>query len=168
VDRPCDEPSHAVASLPRVRAASLALLAALALTAAGCGTDVEERNAYVGAVNEARAQFDAEVAEVSARLRETATAERTRKALADLQRASTRFEERLRGVQPPERVEALHGRLVARVDAYGEQFRRARESFRTEDPNAYLEARTEVQREVAAAGEQLNATIDELNAELRR
>jgi hypothetical protein len=149
-----------------VRPALLALL--LCALVAGCGSDVDERNAYVAAVNEARVGFDRQVAVITGRLRETSTPARTRRALRDLEAAATSFSTRLRAVQPPPVVATEHDRLVQQVERYGAEFDRAQDAFRTEDPNRYLEARTELQRDVASAGERLNAVIDELNAQLRK
>lgn len=143
-------------------------LACCALLGACGGGAVEARNAYVDAVNRARTAFDRDVETTTARLRETSTPARTRRVLGQLEDAATRFEGRLRAVSPPQVVAAEHGRLVAQVDGYGQQFARAQDLFRSEDPNAYLEARTTLQRDVASAGERLNAVIDELNRKLRQ
>lgn len=143
------------------------LLVALAAALTGCGSDVDARNAYVRAVNDARTAFDRDVAAVTGSLRETSTPARTRAALGELRDAADTFVGRLREVRPPQPVAGLHGEFVGAAAAYRSELAEARERFRTDDPNVYLQARTELQREAAAAGERLNRLIDRINARLR-
>lgn len=140
---------------------------AVATALAGCGSDVGARNAYVAAINEARTTFDRDVGGVVGELQETSTPARTRAALGDLRDAAATFAGSLEAVRPPERVASLHRDFVAAAQAYGTELTRARERFRTGDPNVYLKARTDLQRDTAAAGQRLNRLIERINARLR-
>lgn len=143
------------------------LLSLLVLFAAGCGNNIEQRNAYVAAVNEARQAFDGEVATITARLKETSTPAKTRKALGELRDAADGFVGALQAVQPPEAVVGLHDDFVAAATGYRTELNKARERFRNDDPSVYLQARTDLQRDVAAAGAHLNTIIDRINERLR-
>ncbi|HEY3020835.1 MAG TPA: hypothetical protein VGJ32_11615 [Solirubrobacteraceae bacterium] len=140
--------------------ASLAVAVALAGCAAGqTGKD----NAYVDAVNRAQARFAATVHQLSGR----PGAKSSRRTLRSFDAAVGRVVGNLRAITPPDRVAALHRRLVARMDAYGRQVRRETALLRSGDAARVVAAQQRLLAATEAVGARINALIDAINRRLR-
>ncbi|HSD76486.1 MAG TPA: hypothetical protein VLA98_03750 [Solirubrobacteraceae bacterium] len=160
-------------SVPRgpVRRAAAALLAAAAvvLAGAGCGggADRSADRSYVQAVNAAQNDFADRFDRLSSRITSTSTPRQDRRTLAQFQVAVDRVVRRLRAVRPPERVRALHARLIAEISGYRAQIGAARRAFASRDPQRVLAAQGRLVGAVNATGARVNRTIDDINRRLR-
>ncbi len=153
--------------MPRLAASFLAVMAlALGLVACG-GDDVEETNAYVGAVNTAQTSF----ARTFDRLQSDITTETT-----PAQDSATlgRFEgaigvvvKDLTAVTPPDAVMAEHRQLIEAIEGYGTTIVKARKAFGSKNASQVLAARTQLSTDVAATSTRINQTIDTINRKLR-
>lgn len=143
----------------------LALLAAAAL--AGCGGADEEADAYVGRVNQAQQSFADRFAAIQKRLTTTSTPREDRRALRQFRAATDTIVGDLRAIDPPERVDDLHGRLVQAVAGYGREIDRARRLLDKGDPQEASRARTELSGAVGAVSRRITAAIAAINDRLQ-
>ncbi len=147
----------------------MTLLAALAgpAAAAGCGGTDEEADRYVGEVNRAQETFADRFAAIQKRLTTTSTPREDRRALRDFRRATDTIVGDLRAIEPPERVDDLHGRLVDAVAGYGREIDRARRLLDRGDPQEASRARTELSGAVGVVSRRITATIAAINDRLQ-
>jgi len=151
-----------------VRRPGALLALALALPAAGCGNGEADRdNAYVARVNEARAAFADTFDRLSTEITSTNTPQQDQRTLRRFRGAVDDAVRRLRAVQPPGAVRALHGRLVRQIDSYGREIEQAREAFHSTSPQRILRAQTDLVSAVTKVSGDINRTIDAINRELR-
>jgi len=145
----------------------LGVLAAPA-AAAGCGggTD-EEADRYVGQVNAAQKSFADRFAAIQKRLTATSTPREDRQALRDFRRATDTIVRDLRAIEPPERVDDLHGRLVQAVAGYGREIDRARRLLDEGDPEQAGRARTQLADAVGRVSQRITAAIAAINDRLQ-
>lgn len=146
----------------------MALLTVLAVAAAGCGSsaDVKAGNAYVDAVNKAQTSFAGTVDRLSGHITATSSSARDRKTLAGFTSAVDRVVADLRAVKPPEKVAALHGRLVSAIDRYGTELSRTAGALRSKDPDVVVNARAALLKAKTTVTAQLDSTINAINNKL--
>ncbi len=149
----------------------LLLLTALAAgtpVLAGCGGGSgEEAERYVEQVNAAQESFADRFAAIQKRLTTTSTAAEDRRALRDFRLATDRIVRDLRAVDPPVRVDDLHGRLVDAVAGYGGEIDRARGMLSAGDPQQVIRARTELSGAVGDVSRRITAAITAINERLQ-
>lgn len=130
------------------RGLAVAMLA-LALLIAGCGgpSDAEaERDAYVAAIEQARATLSESIAKVGEDAPPTATPRSDAEALALAERAAAEAREAVVAAKPPAEAAAAHRRLVGGLRGYERALSRAR--------------RLSIKSDAAAAGD-IRAALDE-------
>jgi hypothetical protein len=143
------------------------VLACLGLALAGCGEDATESNAYVDEVNRAQNRFATTSDALANRITATSTTGQDRKVLAGFGTAVDSVVRRLRGVDPPEGVDRLHGQLIAAIDGYGDEIDKARVALRSNSAARIIAAQTELVSAITAVSARINRTIDQINRELR-
>ena len=72
-----------------------------------------------------------------------------------------------RAVKPPDKVKALHARLISEISAYGGEIDKAKEAFADEDPQAIVKAQADLVSAVTRVQSQINTTIADINKKLR-
>jgi hypothetical protein len=143
------------------------IVAALALVAAGCGTDTKEANDYVDAVNKAQNAFATKFDELSGQITSTSTAAQDRKTLDGFRQAIDKVVADFRAVKAPDKVKDLHGKLIAEVSAYGREIDKAKGAFSDDDPQAIVKAQADLVSAVTRVQSQINQTIADINKKLR-
>jgi uncharacterized protein DUF6376/uncharacterized protein DUF7018 len=143
------------------------IAAALALVAAGCGTDTKEANDYVDAVNKAQNAFATKFDELSGQITSTSTAAQDRKTLDGFRQAIDKVVADFRAVKAPDKVKDLHGKLIAEVSAYGREIDKAKGAFSNDDPQAIVKAQADLVSAVTRVQSQINQTIADINKKLR-
>ncbi len=155
-----------------MRRTLLSLLALLVVAAgpgavAGCGGTDEEADRYVVRVNRAQESFADRFAEIQGRMSTTSTPQEDRRALRDFRAATDTVVTELRAIEPPERVDDLHGRLVQAVAGYGREIDRARRLVEEGDPQEVIRARTQLSGAVGEVSRRITATIAAINDRLQ-
>ena len=146
----------------RVRQHAAGALAGIVLAlAAGCGgggdDGGEQADAYVDEVNAAQRAFSDRVERIGPD---------DEGALAALTDAATQAATDIRGIQPPEQVAALHGRLVRGFDDFARETVEAQDAITSGDLER-VRAAQEDMREASETQQQLiRTTVAEINAEL--
>jgi hypothetical protein len=143
------------------------VLACLGLVLAGCGKDVGHSNAYVDEVNRAQSRFATTSDQLANRITATSTTVQDRKVLAGFGTAVDSVVRRLRGVDPPDDVDRLHGQLIAAIDGYGDEIEKARAALRSNSAARIIAAQTELVSAITAVSARINRTIDQINRQLR-
>ena len=146
---------------------TILILVALALVGSGCGADTKAANDYVDAVNEAQTGFAAKFDSLSSRITSTSTAAQDRQTLDGFKQAIDKVVTDFRAVKPPDKVKALHARLISEISAYGGEIDKAKKAFEDEDPQAIVKAQADLVSAVTRVQSQINATIAEINRKLR-
>ena len=143
------------------------IVAALALVAAGCGTDTKAANDYVDAVNKAQNAFATKFDELSGKITSTSTAAQDRETLDGFRQAIDKVVADFRAVKAPDKVKDLHGKLIAEVSAYGREIDKAKGAFSDDDPQAIVKAQADLVSAVTRVQSQINQTIADINKKLR-
>jgi outer membrane murein-binding lipoprotein Lpp len=149
------------------RLALLLAAVALAVVAAGCGSDNKAANAYVDAVNRAQNDFASTFDRLSSKITSTSTPEQDQKTLDGFKRAVDKVVGDLRAVEPPDRVKGLHAELVGEIANYGREIDKAKSAFANGSPKAIIKAQTQLVTAVTRVSSQINRTIDAINKKLR-
>jgi hypothetical protein len=143
------------------------LAAALALLLlAGCGGNTKQKNAYVTAVNRAQTDFVAVVDDSESRISGSASNADTATQLDLIRAAAAKVVVRLRGLKPPSGAGKLHASLVREAQGLVAAFQKAAAAYRSGDPAKILTAKVNLSNDVKRVNDQLNATIQALNAKL--
>ena len=150
-----------------MRAALAVALAAVMPVAAACSNDVDERNAYVAAVNRAQTDFRSTFEQLGSRITATSSPQEDRRTLRGFSDAVDRAVVRLRRVAPPAEVRTLHDRLISSIDAYGREIDKARTAFRSTSTARIIEAQTQLISAITAVSGRINRTIAEINRALK-
>ena len=149
------------------RLSPILVVVALALVAWGCGADTKAANDYVDAVNEAQTGFAAKFDSLSSRITSTSTAAQDRQTLDGFKQAIDKVVTDFRAVKPPDKVKALHARLISEISAYGGEIDKAKKAFEDEDPQAIVKAQADLVSAVTRVQSQINTTIADINKKLR-
>ena len=149
----------------RVPAALALLIAVLALAACG-SSDTKEANRYVGQVNEIQNDVAAKFRAAGAAISPTATTEANDKALQQFDAAVTSAVARLKGVDAPDKVAALHARLVQAVDGYHASIAAARRALRAKNQAALTRAQTAFSAGTTKISALITTTIEAINGKL--
>ena len=72
-----------------------------------------------------------------------------------------------RAVKAPDKVKALHGKLIAEISDYGNAIDKAKLAFSDEDPQAIVKAQADLVSAVTHVQAQINTTIADINKKLR-
>jgi hypothetical protein len=149
------------------RLSPILAVVALALVASGCGSDTKAANDYVDAVNKAQTGFAARFDTLSSKITSTSTAAQDRATLDGFKEAIDTVVKDFRAVKAPDKVKALHGKLISEISAYGKEIDKAKQAFSDEDPKAIVKAQADLVSAVTRVQTQINATIAEINRKLR-
>jgi uncharacterized lipoprotein len=149
----------------RGRAAALAAVALLA----GCGSsgDTKDANRYVDAVNGAQARLTTTLDRLSGTIGADSSPAQDTRALRAFDTAVARAVTTLRGIAPPGAVRPLHRRLISELGVYGREVRRETAVLRSGDARALVAAQRRLLAATNETSQQINGTIDEINARLR-
>ncbi|MFA9270094.1 hypothetical protein LRS13_08455 [Svornostia abyssi] len=145
----------------------LVAFAAVALIAAGCGGDTEEKNDYVDQVNKAQTEFADQVTKLSTAITSTSSSSTDQKTIESYQTAVDGVVKDLEGITPPEDVKAEHQQLVDAMSTYGESVGTALEDLQGGSAQDRLKAATELQTASSTAGTQINQAIEAINKKLQ-
>ncbi len=145
----------------------LVAFAAVALIAAGCGGDTEEKNDYVDQVNKAQTEFADQVTKLSTAITSTSSSAADQKTIESYQTAVDGVVKDLEGITPPEDVKAEHQQLVDAMTTYGESVGTALEDLQGGSAQDRLKAATELQTASSTAGTQINQAIEAINKKLQ-
>lgn len=145
----------------------LVAFAAVALIAAGCGGDTEEKNDYVDQVNKAQTEFADQVTKLSTAITSTSSSSTDQKTIESYQTAVDGVVKDLEGITPPEDVKAEHQQLVDAMSTYGESVGAALEDLQGGSAQDRLKAATELQTASSTAGTQINQAIEAINKKLQ-
>jgi hypothetical protein len=143
-----------------------ALLAVVALAAAGCGTDTKAENAYVDDVQRAQTAYVTRFDQSLARLTATSTLAQDRATLGQFAQITDRFGTTLQQLEPPSKVAAEHRALVAAVVAVREQFVRGRARLSGGTSRDRAVVRTQLSSAVDANQARFTKAIAAINAAL--
>jgi hypothetical protein len=147
-----------------------ALIAVLALAAAGCGGgtgDDAGKKDYVAALNRAQTGLAQRFEALQRRVTPTSTPVQDQRTLSAYEAAVRDTVRDLEQVQPPEGLAALHRRFVGQVAGYGTALQAARAQLRSRDPQAVLAAQSRLRTAIERTGVRLNATIKAINDKLQ-
>jgi len=136
-------------------------------SAAGCGGDAEERNAYVEQVNRAQQSFADTVQELSGQITEQSTTDSDRETLGRFETAIDGVVEELNSIEPPEEVSTQHGELVETIDGYGGEVSAAVDALEDDEPDELLSAQRELIEATSDVGADINRSIGEINGVLQ-
>lgn len=145
----------------------LVAFAAVALIAAGCGGDTEEKNDYVDQVNKAQTEFADQVTKLSTAITSTSSSSADQKTIESYQTAVDGVVKDLKGITPPEDVKAEHQQLVDAMSTYGDSVGAALEDLQGGSAQDRLKAATELQTASSTAGTQINQAIEAINKKLQ-
>jgi len=145
---------------------ALVLALAAALLAAGCGNSSKRSNEYIDAVNKAQNSFAATFDRLQGQISATSTVEQDRQTLAQFQAATDKVIADLRAVKPPSKVKSLHGDLINELTAYDGAIREASRSLGSKRPRQIAAAQTKLSTAVTTVSQQINDTIQRINAKL--
>lgn len=153
--------------MPKLSRMLLMALAAVALIAAGCGGDTEEKNDYVDQVNKAQSDFAAQVQKLSTAITSTSSDAADQKTIQSYQTAVDGVVKDLEGITPPQDVEAEHQQLVDAMASYGKSVGSALGELDGGSAEDRLKAATQLQQASATAGTQINQAIEAINTKLQ-
>ena len=88
--------------------------------------DTKAANDYVDAVNKAQTGFAAKFDRLSGQITSTSTAAQDRQTLDGFRQAIDKVVTDFRAVKAPDKVKALHGRLISEISAYGKEIDKAK------------------------------------------
>lgn len=153
-------------SRPRVAA----LIAVLALTGSGCGSDNSARSAanrYVDQVNQAQREFANTVQGLSTATSPTSPASERRRALGRFEGAVATIVARFRAIRPPRSVAGQHAQLISEIAGFGVAVKTAGTALSSRDAVQLRRASALLLSEATRAGAMISATIDAINRRLR-
>lgn len=150
-----------------LRSLLLVAFAAVALIAAGCGGDTEEKNDYVDQVNKAQTEFANQVTKLSSAITSTSSDTADRKTIQSYQDAVDGVVKDLEGITPPEDVKAEHQQLVDAMSQYGKSVGTALDDLQGGTAQDRLAAAQELQKASTTAGTEINQAIDAINKKLQ-
>jgi hypothetical protein len=145
----------------------LVLALAVALVGvAGCGGSSKRNNDYIDAVNKAQNTFAATFDRLQGQISATSTVTEDRQTLAQFQAATDRVISDLKAVKPPNKVKSLHGELIHELTAYDEAIKEASRSLGAKRARQIAAAQTKLTTAVTNVSQQINDTIQKINAKL--
>jgi hypothetical protein len=143
-------------------------LAALALVAAGCGSDTKSSNDYVSAVNKVQTDFANNVQKVgSSTPSGSDPAAAAKQTFANLETAINKAIADLKAVNAPDKVKSEHNELISELEKFKSQVSKAGDSLSSKDPQAILKAQSEFAKSASTLGTQISQTIDSINKKLQ-
>jgi Tfp pilus assembly protein PilP len=147
---------------------ALAALAAIVLLS-GCGSsdDTKDANRYVDAVNAAQGRLTTALGRLSGEISSSTSPAADRRTLQAFDTAVGGAVATLRRIQPPSDVTPLHRRLVRELEDYDRELRRETAVLRSDDVEALLAAQRRLLAATNETSQQINDTLDEINARLR-
>ena len=147
----------------RVRRIAAGALAGIVLAlAAGCGggdDGGEQADAYVDEVNAAQQAFSDRVEQIGA-------GGDDEQALAAFSDAADQAATDIRGIEPPEEVAELHGRLVRGFDDFARETAAAEDAITSGDLDRVLAAQEDMLEATETQQRLIRTTVAQINAEL--
>jgi hypothetical protein len=148
-----------------MRIAGLAVLAAAAVLAAGCGSTAD-RNAYVDELNDVQQGF-AEAVARAGEVTATSTRAEDERVLGRYRAAISAIVTDLAAIGAPEDVEPEHRRLIATMDAFGDDVEEAGAAALSASSQAEAaEAEEALRAAQGMVSERLTTTVGAINRKL--
>lgn len=145
------------------------LMALIAPLLAGCGGGrVQEANSYVDAINRAQSGFAADSQRLLRGVTPDLAPKRDQAMLRRFYATVDQFVARLRAIEPPAAVRALHRRLIATMQSFAASLRRAGAAIASRDATRILDGQARLARATSDVTREINATLSAINAALRR
>ena len=151
-----------------MRRAITALATAALLAGCGGSDGTKEANRYVDAVNAAQGRLTTALDRLSGEIGTSTSPAHDRQTLQAFDVAVARAIATLRRIEPPGKVAPLHRRLVRELQAYDRELRRETTVLRSGDVQALLAAQRRLLASTNETSQQVNDTLDAINARLRR
>ncbi len=153
-----------------LRLLALLALCSAALVAAGCGggADVKSSNAYVDDVNKAQTDFAKTIDSLSGRITQKSTPAEDHATMRNFTTAVGRVVTDLKAIKPPDKVSALHSRLVSEISGYGRQVDAAAASLTSRNADRLLAAQQQLLKATSTVSGQINTTIAAINTKLHK
>jgi hypothetical protein len=148
------------------RALLAALLVAGLLSGCGGGGKVKEANRYIDAVNRAQTHFADTIDQLSKRITPQSGPAQDRATLQGFGDAIDRVVSELRAIHPPDRVKALHARLVSVLSTFRAQVEQARADFAKHTASAFIAGQELLSKSTADVSNGINATVAQINTAL--
>ncbi len=152
--------------VPR-RLSALCILFALTLALAACGSgDTKATNAYVSQVNAIQNEVAVQFRTAGGAISPTSSVAADKQALARFDQAVTSATTKLKAVKAPDKVRALHAKLVTDVDAYHASIAAARRALSAKTQAAVNKAQGAFASGTAQTSGAITTTIDAINRKL--
>ena len=146
----------------------LALLIAAAATGiAACGEDTDEKNDYVGEVNDVTTTLNEELSKVSSSVTSVQSPEEAAAAFGQLASSVQTAADEIEQIDPPEDVAELHDRLVSEVETLAAEATNVVDEIREGGPAAVVGVATRFIAEANRISGEVDATIAEINSALQ-
>jgi hypothetical protein len=158
--------AHQESALPSYGIVGLSLLAAASLGLAACGDDTSEKNDYVDEVNKVTSTLQRGLTEVGG----GATVDSPEQAAAVFERFAGQLDAAvtdLEGVDAPEDVADLQDEIVANLRTLQDEATGAANEIRTGGAGAVGGVAAQFLTEANRIGTEIDATISEINSQLR-
>ena len=150
------------------RIAGLLAVAALAITAAGCGgADTTATDAYVSQVNSIQAQLVSTYQRLASEVTASSPSSDDAATFEKLQSVLGLTVTRLRAVKVPDEVRGQHAELASALEAYQADLAGATEALTSDSSSRVAKARAALERQTATLGDVFARKISEINAQLR-
>ena len=152
-------------SLVRAAVVTAALLSLVVV--AGCGGDTKASNNYVDAINKVQTDFANNVQKAgSSPSTGSDAAAAAKKTFADLQTAIDKVIADLQGVKPPDKVKALHAKLISEMQEFNKEVQTAGDSLSSGNPQKILAAQSKFASDASSLGTKIGTTISYINDKL--
>jgi len=134
---------------------------------AGCGSDTKASNDYVKAINKVQTDFVNNVQKAgSAPSTGSDPLAAAKKTFTNLEAAIGKVISDLQGVTPPDKVKALHNRLISEMDEFKGDVKTAGDSLSSKDPTKIATAQTKFASDASSLGTKIDKTISDINDKL--
>ena len=151
------------------RSRLLVLLALLAATVGGCASGkLKEANDYVTKVNQAQTGFAASSDRLLTQITPDSPSAKDRAVLSQFYSAVDGFVAKLRAIDPPASVRALHERLIGAIVRFGTSLRTAGDDITSKQAARILDGQQELAKATAGVSGTINTTIARINAALKK
>ena len=149
----------------RLLAAICAATAAFALAA--CDGDREEKNDYVGELNEITPALTSELEQISTGLTAVAAPDKVSRALSSFAAEMRSIAGEIAAITPPGEVADLQAELLEHVRTLGDEATDAADEIRAGGAASVIGAGQQFVSEAARVAGEIDATITEINSELQ-
>ena len=150
------------------RMATLCLAALSLVAASGCGGDTKSSNEYVDAINKAQTDFADTIQGLGSGTSTSSDPTQAAKdTFAKLDAAIQKVVADLKGVDAPDKVQALHNELISELSEFEGQVKTAGDSLSSGDPQTIVAAQSKFASSASTLGTRISKTINDINTKLK-